>query len=170
MWNSDHFHTQWVEVFFFFFLVKALFVILALILRYKMCMPFDSAILLLGIPSRIQLCTIMYVSGLLEKNESQSLSMGVVTLWCLSLEWKIRNTLKPINKRIAKSIIVYSVFYGIWCRDSKEWGRSKNETMEILIALQDLLLSEKKTESWNHKYSMVNLYKRYLYLCIFMRK
>lgn len=67
MWNNDHFHTQRVEIF-FFFLVKALFVILALILRYKMCMPFDSAILLLGIPSRIQLCTIMYVSGLLFQN------------------------------------------------------------------------------------------------------
>lgn len=60
-------HNEW-KFFFFFFLVKALFVILALILRYKMCMPFDSAILLLGIPSRIQLRTIMYVSGLLFQN------------------------------------------------------------------------------------------------------
>lgn len=104
----------------------------------------------------------------IEKNESQSLSMGVVTLWCLSLEWKIRNTLKPINKRIAKSIIVYSVFYGIWCRDSKEWGRSKNETMEILIALQDLLLSEKKKLNHGITNTVWLIYIKGTYICVYL--
>lgn len=171
MWNNDHFHTQWVEVLLFFV------VILALIPIYKMCMPFDSSILLLRISSRIQLWTIMYVSGLLfqnvllyRKNESQSLSVGVVTLWYLSLEWKIRNTLKPINKRIARSIVVYSVILWNMMQRFKRTREIHKRDYGNIDSSPRSLIRWKKTESWNHKYSMVNLYKRYLYLCTFMGK
>lgn len=169
MWNNDHVHTQWVEVLLFSF------VILALIPRYKMCMPFDSAILLLRISSRIQLWTIMYVSGplfqnvlLYRKNESQSLSVGVVTLWYLSLEWKIRNTLKPINKRIARSIVVYSVILWNMMQRFKRTREIHKRDYGNIDSSPRSLVRWKKTESWNH--SMVNLYKRYLYLCTFMGK
>lgn len=45
IWSSGHFYTLLLEV----FSGEASLSSFGLILRYKMCMPFDSAILLLGI-------------------------------------------------------------------------------------------------------------------------